>query len=215
MAHIKTIHDLVGKEVGVTPWIVIDQEKIDNHARNTGDDSWIHIDPDRAAKETPFGSTIAQGFLLLSVLPDMTKSLTLPTEGVAYSVNYGFDRVRIVQPVNEAVLEVAHDTGAPLLDAQKLFQQRSTDGIVGGDWLVDHVHPSVEGHQLLADALTETLISLGKVDPRPKWQQVKRGRYREHFDSLDNLYFLQGEERSRAVRDWAKGRAERLRAGGE
>ena len=99
MAHIKTIHDLVGKEVGVTPWIVIDQEKIDNHARNTGDDSWIHIDPDRAAKETPFGSTIAQGFLLLSVLPDMTKSLTLPTEGVAYSVNYGFDRVRIVQPV--------------------------------------------------------------------------------------------------------------------
>lgn len=99
MAHIKTIHDLVGKEVGVTPWIVIDQEKIDNHARNTGDDSWIHIDPDRAAKETPFGSTIAQGFLLLSVLPHMTKSLTLPTEGVAYSVNYGFDRVRIVQPV--------------------------------------------------------------------------------------------------------------------
>ena len=99
MAHIKTIHDLVGKEVGVTPWIAIDQERIDNHARNTGDDSWIHIDPARAAKETPFGSTIAQGFLLLSLLPDMAKSLTLPTEGVAYSVNYGFDRVRIVQPV--------------------------------------------------------------------------------------------------------------------
>ncbi len=99
MAHIKTIHDLVGKEVGVTPWIVIDQAKIDNHAQNSGDDSWIHIDPDRAAKETPFGSTIAQGFLLLSVLPDMAKSLTLPREGVAYTVNYGFDRVRIVQPV--------------------------------------------------------------------------------------------------------------------
>ena len=81
MAHIKTIHDLVGKEVGVTPWIVIDQEKIDNHARNTGDDSWIHIDPDRAAKETPFGSTIAQGFLLLSVLPDMTKSLDITDGG--------------------------------------------------------------------------------------------------------------------------------------
>ncbi len=99
MAHIKTIYDLIGKEVGVTPWIMIDQEKIDNHASNSGDDSWIHIDPDRAAKETPFGSTIAQGFLLLSVLPDMAKSLMLPTEGVAYSVNYGFDRVRIVQPV--------------------------------------------------------------------------------------------------------------------
>ena len=123
--------------------------------------------------------------------------------------------LRILQPMNEAVLKVAHDTGAPLLDAQKLFHERSTDGIVGGDWLVDHVHPSVEGHQLLADALTEMLISLGKVDPRVKWEQVKRGRYREHFDSLGNLYFLQGEERSRAVGDWAKGRAERLRAGGE
>ena len=99
MAHIKTIADLVGREVGVTPWIAIDQEKIDSHARNTGDDSWIHIDPDRASVDTPFGSTISQGLLLLSLLPDMAKSLTLPTEGVAYSVNYGFDRVRIVQPV--------------------------------------------------------------------------------------------------------------------
>jgi tetratricopeptide (TPR) repeat protein len=123
--------------------------------------------------------------------------------------------LRIVQPMNEAVLELARDTGTPVVNAQNLFEERSTDGIVGGDWLVDHVHPSVEGHQLLADALMEMLISLGKVDPRPKWEQVRRARYREHFDSLDNLYFLQGEQRLSAVRKWAQGRADRLLPGGK
>ncbi|MEX0677951.1 MAG: tetratricopeptide repeat protein, partial [Pirellulales bacterium] len=121
--------------------------------------------------------------------------------------------LRILQEMNEAVLEIADDTGTPLVDAQQLFEERSTDKIVGGDWLVDHVHPSVEGHQLLADALTAKLVSLGKVHPRAGWEQVKRERYREHFDSLDALYFLKGEQRLSALRNWAKGRAERLRRG--
>ena len=99
MSYLDTLRQYVGKDVGVSPWITIDQAKIDAHARTTGDDSWIHLDSDRAAAQTPFGGTIAQGFVLLSLLTQMSKSLNLPTQGVAYSLNYGFDRVRIVQPV--------------------------------------------------------------------------------------------------------------------
>ena len=99
MSYLDILHEYVGKDVGVTPWITIDQAKIDAHAHITGDDSWIHTDPERAASETPFGTTIVQGFLLLSHLTQMAKSLNLPTQGVAYTLNYGLDRVRIVQPV--------------------------------------------------------------------------------------------------------------------
>lgn len=99
MSYLDTLHEYVGRDVGVTPWITIDQAKIDAHARTTGDDSWIHTDPERAALETPFGTTIAQGFLVLSHLTEMVRALNLPGEGVAYSLNYGFDRVRMVQPV--------------------------------------------------------------------------------------------------------------------
>jgi lysophospholipase L1-like esterase len=74
--------------------------------------------------------------------------------------------LRILQPMNEAVLEIARQTGAPLVDAQKLFEERSAGGIVGGNWLVDHVHPSIEGHQVLADAFAQLLVSQGKVHPR-------------------------------------------------
>jgi acyl dehydratase len=99
MSYLTTLQEHVGRDVGVTPWITIDQTKIDAHAKATGDDSWIHTNPERAAAETPFGGTIAQGFLLLSHLTQMVGSLDLPGEGVAYSLNYGFDRVRMVQPV--------------------------------------------------------------------------------------------------------------------
>jgi lysophospholipase L1-like esterase len=123
--------------------------------------------------------------------------------------------LRALGPMNDAVLEMARDTGTALVDAQQLIQDRSADGIVGGDWLVDHVHPSIEGHQLLADALAEKLVALGKVFPRGNWDSVKRERYREHFDSLDNLYFFKGEQRLSALMNWAQGRAKRLPSSGD
>ena len=97
--HIDMLKAYIGHEVGTSPWILIDQNRIDAHARNSGDDLWIHTDPARAATETPFGCTIAQNFLLVSLLSDMAKSTTLPTDGVAWRTIYGFDRLRIVQPV--------------------------------------------------------------------------------------------------------------------
>ena len=98
-AIIADIHHLFGHEVGVSDWSSIDQQQIDDHARSTGDDSWMHIDPERTAAESPFGCTIAQSFLVLSHLTDMVGAVEIPIPGISYRQNYGFDRVRILQPV--------------------------------------------------------------------------------------------------------------------
>lgn len=97
--HIDTLHDRIGHEIGVSDWLHVTQELIDKHAETTGEDIWIHTDPERAARDGAFGGTIAQGSLIISFLSQMFRSIDLPDEGVGYILNYGFDRVRIVQPV--------------------------------------------------------------------------------------------------------------------
>ena len=99
MKDLSNLKALVGHEVGVSDWITVDQESINAHAANTADDLWIHTDPERAAAETPFNGSIAQGFLVLSHLTNMARAISLPLEDVSYQLNYGFDRVRMVQPV--------------------------------------------------------------------------------------------------------------------
>ena len=99
MTHISSFKDRVGKEIGVSDWIKVDQALITRHAETTGEDVWIHTDVERAKRESNFGNTIAQGSLIISFLSQMFRSIELPEEGVAYLLNYGFDRVRIVQPV--------------------------------------------------------------------------------------------------------------------
>lgn len=90
---------LVGTEVGVSEWKQITQDHIDRFAALTGDDGPIHTDPVRASEVAPFGGTIVQGFMMLSHLTGFAKSLDLPQDGVAFRLNYGFDRVRIITPV--------------------------------------------------------------------------------------------------------------------
>jgi acyl dehydratase len=89
----------VGKEVGVSPWRVVTQEMIDQFARATDDDQFIHVDPERAARETPFGGTIAHGFLSLSLLSTFAFETLHPIEGAGIGINYGFDSVRFQAPV--------------------------------------------------------------------------------------------------------------------
>jgi acyl dehydratase len=84
---------LVGTEVAVTDWLVVDQSRIDLFAEATGDRQWIHIDPVRAAAESPYGAPIAHGFLTLSMLSWLSRDV-LPMEGVRLRVNYGLNRVR-------------------------------------------------------------------------------------------------------------------------
>lgn len=92
------VAEQVGKEVGLSDWIVIDQSRIDRFADVTEDDQFIHVNPERAAK-TPFGGTIAHGFLTLSMLSKLADGCVLRLEGVKMGVNYGFDKVRFMSPV--------------------------------------------------------------------------------------------------------------------
>ena len=94
-----TLKDHIGQEIGVSDWIEIDQSRIDVFADVTEDHQFIHIDPERAAKETPFGGTIAHGFLSLSMLSALAGNTTLVLDGIAMGINYGFDKVRFPQPV--------------------------------------------------------------------------------------------------------------------
>lgn len=89
----------VGQEVGVSPWRVVSQEMIDKFADATDDHQFIHVDPERAAAESPFGGTIAHGFLSLSLLSAMAYETVRPIRDAGVGVNYGFDRLRFVAPV--------------------------------------------------------------------------------------------------------------------
>lgn len=90
---------LVGQELGVSNWITIDQKQIDAFAHATNDHQFIHVDPERAKRETPFGGTIAHGFLSLSVLSGLAYDAMPTLNGAAMSVNYGFDKIRFLTPV--------------------------------------------------------------------------------------------------------------------
>jgi acyl dehydratase len=100
MIHIPTLTSLqqrVGEEIAVGDWLSVDQAMIDKFAEATGDHQWIHVDPVRAAKG-PFGTTIAHGFLTLSLLPRLAGS-ALEVGDVRMGVNYGLNRVRFPAPV--------------------------------------------------------------------------------------------------------------------
>ncbi|MEO4047159.1 MaoC family dehydratase [Pseudomonas sp. CAU 1711] len=92
------LQDYVGKELGRSEWLTIDQQRIDQFAECTGDHQFIHVDPVKA-KHTPFGGTIAHGFLSLSLIPKLMEGLMIMPEGLKMAVNYGLDSVRFIQPV--------------------------------------------------------------------------------------------------------------------
>ncbi len=98
IASLEEIKARIGQEVGVSDWILIDQARIDTFAEVTDDHQFIHVDPDAAAK-TPFGGTIAHGFLTLSLLSRMAADAMLRPESFKMGVNYGFERVRFLAPV--------------------------------------------------------------------------------------------------------------------
>jgi acyl dehydratase len=93
------IADFVGRELGVSGWITVDQKRIDDFAACTGDHQWIHVDVERARRESPFGTTIAHGYLTLSLLPVMQQQVGTLPDGVVAALNYGSNRVRFMTPV--------------------------------------------------------------------------------------------------------------------
>jgi acyl dehydratase len=90
---------LIGTEVGVSNWILVDQAMIDQFAETTHDMQWIHVDPERAAAETPFGGTIAHGFLTLSLASRFAYDCFSMLPGQVMGVNYGMNKLRFLKPV--------------------------------------------------------------------------------------------------------------------
>jgi acyl dehydratase len=95
---IAALKDLVGSEIAVTDWLTIKQDRIGQFAEATEDRQWIHIDSERARRESPYGTTIAHGFLTLSLLSHFMKH-ALEIRGIRMGVNYGLNRVRFPAPV--------------------------------------------------------------------------------------------------------------------
>ncbi len=91
--------DRIGAEIGVADWIRVDQAMIDTFGKVTHDDQWIHTDPLRAAAETPFGGSIAHGFLTLSLASRFVYDCFSPPRGQVMGINYGFNRLRFLAPV--------------------------------------------------------------------------------------------------------------------
>ncbi|MHC2250405.1 acyl dehydratase [Bradyrhizobium embrapense] len=96
---LETYQGMVGKEIGVSSWHLLDQGRIDTYADVIEDHQFIHVDPERARKETAFGTTIAHGFLTMSLLSIMSYEVMPVLEGTAMGVNYGFDKLRFISPV--------------------------------------------------------------------------------------------------------------------
>lgn len=131
-----TIQDYVGRELGVSDWLTIDQERINEFAECTGDRQWIHVDVERARRDGPFGSTIAHGYLILALLPQFQYAIGLVPAGVAQAVNYGIGHVRFLAPVkpgarlrDRAMLLAAEDKGG----GRVLITVRNTVEIDGED----------------------------------------------------------------------------------
>jgi acyl dehydratase len=136
----------VGSEIGVSSWLTMDQARIDTFADATEDRQFIHVDPEAAAK-TPFGGTIAHGFLTLSLLSRMAAEAMLVPENTKMAINYGLDRVRFLSPVKSG------------RRVRGRFTLDSIEEKAPGQWLLRHtVTVEIEGED--KPALTAVWLGL-------------------------------------------------------
>ena len=125
MTEASELQGLIGQEVGLSKWFDVTQARIDAFADCTEDHQFIHVDPE-AAKATPFGGTIAHGFLTLSLASAMNYDAVAPLDGAVMGVNYGFDKLRLLAPV---------PAGSRIRGRFKLL---SAEDRGGGRWLLKH-----------------------------------------------------------------------------
>lgn len=125
-----TLNGLVGKQLGVSEWVEIDQDKIDQFAGCTGDRQWIHVDILRAKKESPFQQTIAHGYLTLSLIAPLSFDMGIVPSDAEAVLNYGLDKVRFISPVKsgqrvrmQLFLEALHrrENGQTLMRAKAIL----------------------------------------------------------------------------------------------
>jgi acyl dehydratase len=129
-----TAQNFVGRELGVTDWVTVDQDRIDQFAACTGDRQWIHVDVERARRESPFGGPIAHGYLSLSLVAAMVMELGVIPPDAATALNYGLDKVRFVAPVKAGArvrLRASLASADPQNGGRMLLKLQSTLEIEG------------------------------------------------------------------------------------
>lgn len=131
---IRALVDNVGRELGVSEWHQVTQERIDEFADATGDRQWIHVDRARAAVESPFKTTIAHGFLTLSLASSLIRS-ALQFDGARMAINYGLNRVRFMAPV---------PSGSRVRGRFALASVEETGGAVQAIWQVTIEREGIE-----------------------------------------------------------------------
>jgi tetratricopeptide (TPR) repeat protein len=119
--------------------------------------------------------------------------------------------LRILEPMRSVVQQVAADNSTPVVDAEEVIVARSRNGFADRQWMVDHVHPTIEGHQLLADALAVKLVELKYLQPETDWQTAKERAYREHLAGLSPVYFERAQQRLKSEQGWARGQVKKQR----
>lgn len=120
--------------------------------------------------------------------------------------------LRALTAIQDAVSEIAASCKVPLIDAERIFQDRSEHGLVGKRWLVDHIHPTIEGHQLLGEALCDTCVDQGWIGVvNPTWEIARTQLYRQHLSSLGEAYFHRSQQRLEGLLLWTQGRAKKVR----
>ncbi len=131
----KDLKPLVGRELGPSDWMTVDQGMIDKFAEATGDHQWIHVDVERAKREMPGGKTIAHGYLTLSLVPRMAQTL-LRVEKRRHGLNYGSNKVRFISPV---------PSGARIRLRQRIANVEDVEG--GGVRITSQMTVEIEGQE--------------------------------------------------------------------
>lgn len=149
------VKGLVGTEVGISDWITVDQAMIDAFARATLDDQFIHTDPERAKAESPFGGTIAHGFLTVSLLSAMNYSALPKIREQTLGINYGFEKLHFVAPVKSGARIRGHFT---LTEAR--FR--------GAAMLMNSYDVTVEIENETKPALTARWTTISQFDPKDR-----------------------------------------------
>jgi len=152
------IKPMVGQEIGVSDWITVDQAMINTFADATLDHQFIHVDPVRAA-ETPFGGTIAHGFLSLSLLSAMNYNCLPTVKEQIFGMNYGFDKVRFMTPVK---------SGAKVRGRFKLAEAR----LRGAAMMAVTYEVTVEIENEKKPALTATWLTIIQFDPKDRPEDI-------------------------------------------
>ena len=187
---------------------------------------WDNLREQRDANNQPISDAMAELDKLLALDPQHAGALYLKGRLLADQQDWESAKryliaardadvcpLRAISPIADAVTELANRFDVPLLDAERLISDASDHQLPSTQWLIDHVHPTVEGHQLIGDALTELCIAERFIAPtNPNWKSDRKLLYEAHLQGLGEAYFHRGKQRLEGLLLWTQGRAKKSKA---